>query len=183
MLKCKTPKQMRLENSLGYPPNFAAVINQEYCDVSPYRTWTNCSFKHFSGRHKSVFMATSGRYRGRLANMKIKSSLGYHPAMLSCVKSQMERTTVWWHSSLTKHCLGSAFYIPSTACYWSRCFVFIPVFSPVMNFICLVLHINDMFQFNVTYSLSYITQCQDLRPQKILFLHLADVGLISFTDI
>lgn len=95
----------------------------------------------------------------------------------------MERTTVRWHSSLTKHCLGSAFYILSTACYWSRCFVFIPVFSPVMNFICLVLHINDMFQFNATCSLSYIFQCQDLRPRKILFLHLADVGLISFTGI
>lgn len=87
MLKCKTPKQMRLENSLGHLPNFAAIINQEYCHMSPYRTWTNCFFKHFSGRHKSIFMATLGRCSGRLANMKIKSSLGCHLAMLSCVKS------------------------------------------------------------------------------------------------
>lgn len=87
MLKCKTPKQMRLGDSRGHAPNFAAVINQEYCHVSPCRTRTNCSFKYFSGRHKSVFMATLGRYGGRLANMKIKSSLGCHPSMLSCVES------------------------------------------------------------------------------------------------
>lgn len=76
-----------LGNSQGHPPNFAAVINQDYCHVSPYRTRTNCSFKYFSGRHKSVFMATLGRYGGRLANMKIKSSLGRHPNMLNCVES------------------------------------------------------------------------------------------------
>lgn len=87
MLKCKTPKQMRLENSPGRLLNFAVVINQEYCHVSPYRTWTNCFFKHLSGRHKSVFMVTTGRCKGRLANMKIKSSLGCHLAMLGCVKS------------------------------------------------------------------------------------------------
>lgn len=97
----------------------------------------------------------------------------------------MERTTVWWHNSPAwqSTALGLCFTFSSTARYWSQCFVFIPVFSSVMNFICLVLHISDMFQFNVTYSLSYITRCQDLRLQKILFLHLADVGLISFTDI
>ncbi|KAF3853688.1 hypothetical protein F7725_014376, partial [Dissostichus mawsoni] len=39
----------------------------------------------------------------------------------------------------------------------------------VMNSICLILHISDMFQFNVTYSLAYITQCQDLRLQGSCF--------------
>lgn len=87
MLKCKTPKQMRLENSQGHLLNFAAVINQEYYYAGPYRTWTNCFFKLYSGRHKSVFMVTTGRYKGRLANMKIKSSPGYHLAMLHCLKS------------------------------------------------------------------------------------------------
>lgn len=39
------------------------------------------------------------------------------------------------------------------------------------------------FQFNVIHSSAYITPCQDLRPQQILFPHLADVGLISVTNV
>lgn len=154
---------MRLGNSQGHPPNFAAAINQEYCQVSPYRTWTNCSFKYFSGRHKTVFMATLGRYGGRLANMKIKSSLGHHPSMLSCVESQAGRKSVRWHNSLTKHRLGCAFYIPSTGLCWSPCFVFMPVSRAVMKLVCLLLCISDMFQFTGAYSLSYITLRPDLK--------------------
>lgn len=183
MLKCKTPKQMRLGNSQGHPPNFAAVINQEYCHVSPYRTRTNCSFKYFSGRHKSVFMATLGRYGGRLANMKIKSSLGRHPNMLNCVESQARRKSVQWHNSLTKHRLGCAIYIPSTGLYQSPCFVFMPVFRALMKLVCLFLRITDTFQFTATSSFSDTILRPDLKQQQVLILHLADVELISIINI
>lgn len=97
LLKCKIAKQMRSENSLGRLLNFAFVISQKYCHASPCRTWTNGFFKHFSGRHKRVFMVTMGRYKRRLANMKIKFPHGCHVAVPCCVKSRMERTTLWWY--------------------------------------------------------------------------------------
>lgn len=94
MLRYKAPKQIRLEKSPGRALNFAAVTSRGYYQASAKRTRTNCFFKHFSGRHKNVFMVSRGGYKERLANMKLKSSLGCHRATLSCAQSQTERTTV-----------------------------------------------------------------------------------------
>lgn len=91
MLKCK---QIRLQKPSGRVLNFVAIASRGYYHASANRARTNCFFKHFSWRHKNVFMVSRGGHKERLANMKLKSSLGRHRATLGCAQSQAERTTV-----------------------------------------------------------------------------------------
>ena len=61
LVGCKSAQQMRPEQPPGYILNFGFPMNQEYCHAGRRITCTNLFFNHFSGRHSSVFMATTGR--------------------------------------------------------------------------------------------------------------------------
>ena len=61
LVECKSAQQMRPEQPPGYILNFGFAINQGYCHAGRRITCAILFFNHFSGRLRSVFMATTGR--------------------------------------------------------------------------------------------------------------------------